>query len=172
MALSKAGKLPEPRFQGSSPRETPAVRKPDSMAKGSELGCNHSFYDEEDCIDRRKGRMSKSSLYRENYNSIHLEIVELLKAARSASARSINALMTATYWAIGRRILQAEQQGPARAGYGKQLVEQLARDLVKQFGRGFSQPNLWKMRAFYFGMAREKDSLDTVKRIFKAPFIQ
>jgi phosphoribosylpyrophosphate synthetase len=60
--------------------------------------------------------MSKSSLYRENYNSIHLEIVELLKAARSASARSINAVMTATYWAIGRRIEQAEQQGQARAG--------------------------------------------------------
>jgi hypothetical protein len=60
--------------------------------------------------------MSKSSLYRENYNSIHLEIVELLKAARSASARSINAVMTATYWAIGRRIVQAEQQGQARAG--------------------------------------------------------
>jgi len=40
--------------------------------------------------------MSKSSSYRENYNSIHLEIVELLKAARAASARSINAFLVWT----------------------------------------------------------------------------
>jgi hypothetical protein len=93
--------------------------------------------------------MSINSAQRNSYDSIRSEIVALLEAARNASVRSINALMTATYWAIGRRIVQAEQQGQARAEYGKQLVEQLARDLVKEFGRGFSQPNLWKMRAFY-----------------------
>ena len=107
--------------------------------------------------------MSKVSPHRENYNSIHVEIVELLKAARAVSARSLNAIMTATYWAIGRRIVQAEQRGQARAEYGKQLVEQLAQDLVKQFGRGFSQPNLWKMRAFYQAWPEEK-ILSTLSR--------
>lgn len=107
--------------------------------------------------------MSKASLHRENYNSIHVEIVELLKAARVACARSLNAIMTATYWAIGRRIVQAEQRGQARAEYGKQLVEQLALDLVKQFGRGFSQPNLWRMRAFYQAWPEEK-ILSTLSR--------
>ncbi len=85
----------------------------------------------------------------ENYDNIHSGIVELLKAARSAAARNVNSIMTAAYWEIGRRIVQSEQRGEARAGYGQQLVEQLAKDLSMQFGRGFGNANLWKMRAFY-----------------------
>lgn len=82
-----------------------------------------------------------------NYKEVRAEIVALLDAARAGSARSVNALMTTSYWAIGRRIVQFEQQGEERAEYGNALVSQLADDLTRQFGRGFSQPNLWKMRA-------------------------
>lgn len=64
-------------------------------------------------------------------------------------ARSVNALMTATYWEIGRRIAEFEQSGEQRAEYGEQLIEELARDLTRQFGRGFGRANLWQMRAFY-----------------------
>jgi transcription elongation GreA/GreB family factor len=46
----------------------------------------------------------------QDYNNIRTEIVALLHAARTASARSVNALMTASYWAIGRRLVQFEQQ--------------------------------------------------------------
>nr|WP_281176090.1 PDDEXK nuclease domain-containing protein [Edaphobacter aggregans] len=90
-------------------------------------------------------------------------MVALLHAARTASARSVNALMTASYWAIGRRIVQFEQQGEERAEYGDALVSQLADDLTRQFGRGFSQPNLWKMRAFYLAWP-DKQILSTVSR--------
>ena len=45
-------------------------------------------------------------------------IAELLEAARRNAARTVNALMTATYWEIGRRIVEFEQQGKDRAGYG------------------------------------------------------
>jgi predicted nuclease of restriction endonuclease-like (RecB) superfamily len=121
-------------------------------------------------MNRRKDAMSKGSLQSINYNSIHSEIVALLKTARSASARSINALMTATYWAIGRRIVQAEQRGQARAEYGEQLLERLAHDLVKEFGRGFSLPNLWKMRAFYLAWPKKKIlstlSIESSKQLF------
>jgi predicted nuclease of restriction endonuclease-like (RecB) superfamily len=85
----------------------------------------------------------------ENYDAVRAEIIELLQAARRVAARSINSLMTATYWEIGRRIVQYEQKGEARADYGQQLVEQLANDLSRQFGRGFGRANLWQMRAFY-----------------------
>ena len=85
----------------------------------------------------------------ENYDAVRAEIVELLQAARRVAARSINSLMTATYWEIGRRIVQYEQRGEARADYGQRLVEQLAIDLSGQFGRGFGRANLWQMRAFY-----------------------
>jgi predicted nuclease of restriction endonuclease-like (RecB) superfamily len=85
----------------------------------------------------------------DNYNNIHAGIVELLKAARSAAARNVNSIMTATYWEIGRRIVQSDQAGEKRAEYGEKLIEQLSGDLTRQFGRGFGRANLWQMRAFY-----------------------
>ncbi|HCF5926504.1 TPA: PDDEXK nuclease domain-containing protein [Klebsiella quasipneumoniae subsp. similipneumoniae] len=83
------------------------------------------------------------------YTGIHSGIVEVLDAARHAAARSVNALMTASYWEIGRRIVEAEQRGKRRAGYGEQLIERLSADLTAQFGRGFSRPNLQQMRSFF-----------------------
>lgn len=83
------------------------------------------------------------------YAGIHSGIVEVLDAARHAAARSVNALMTASYWEIGRRIVEAEQRGKRRAGYGEQLIERLSADLTAQFGRGFSRPNLQQMRSFF-----------------------
>ena len=85
----------------------------------------------------------------EIYDNIRTGIVELLKAARSAAARNVNSIMTAAYWEIGRRIVTLEQGGEHRAEYGEQLIEQLAGDLTRQFGRGFGRANLRQMRAFY-----------------------
>jgi predicted nuclease of restriction endonuclease-like (RecB) superfamily len=83
------------------------------------------------------------------YESVHGGIVDLLQSARVAAARSVNALMTASYWEIGRRIVEAVQEGHVRAGYGQQLLIQLSTDLTSQFGRGFSTQNLDRMRNFY-----------------------
>lgn len=89
------------------------------------------------------------------YAAVHVGIVDLLQAARTQVARSVNALMTASYWEIGRRIVEAEQQGKRRAGYGEQLIERLTIDLTAQFGRGFSRQNLWQMRSFYLNWPLE-----------------
>lgn len=86
------------------------------------------------------------------YAGIHSGIVELLDAARHAAARSVNALMTASYWEIGRRIVEAEQKGKRRAGYGEQLIVRLSSDLTTRFGRGFSVDNLENMRRFSSGI--------------------
>lgn len=83
------------------------------------------------------------------YSDVCDGIVQILNAARQTAARNVNALMTATYWEIGRRIVEAEQKGKRRAGYGEQLIERLSLDLTQQFGRGFSRPNLQQMRQFY-----------------------
>lgn len=84
-----------------------------------------------------------------HYGDIRAEIIALLDAARTASVRSVNALMTATYWEIGRRIVEYEQAGQQRAGYGEALIQQLADDLTRRFGRGFGAVNLSQMRRFY-----------------------
>lgn len=85
----------------------------------------------------------------QSYDGIQAGIVALLEAARAAAARSVNALMTATYWEIGRRIVEFEQGGAERAGYGQQLLKRLSSDLSARFGRGFGVVNLQQMRLFY-----------------------
>ena len=84
-----------------------------------------------------------------DYQSVISGVVELLDAARRASARVVNTLMTATYWEIGRRIVEQEQAGEKRAGYGEELIEGLSRDLSKKYGRGFGVIQLRTMRQFY-----------------------
>ena len=83
-------------------------------------------------------------------------IAELLEAARRTAARTVNALMTATYWEIGRRIVKFEQQGQERAGYGEQILSKLSQDLTARFGRGFSRQNLQRFRLFYLSQPAEK----------------
>ncbi len=93
--------------------------------------------------------MRKPAASPAGYAGIHGGIVELLDAARQAAARSVNALMTASYWEIGRRIVEAEQKGKRRAGYGEQLMERLSADLTARFGRGLGVNNLESMRRFF-----------------------
>jgi hypothetical protein len=105
--------------------------------------------------------MTKMTTIPDNYNNIRAGIVELLKAARSATARNVNSTMTAVYWDIGRRIIETEQAGAVRANYGDELIKQLANDLSAQCGRGFGsepQPNA----AILSRMASERNFSDTV----------
>ncbi len=85
------------------------------------------------------------------YHGVLRGVAELLESARRASTRATNAVMTATYWEIGRRIVEYEQSGEARAEYGTALLKHLSLDLTARFGRGFSERNLEQMRLFYLG---------------------
>jgi predicted nuclease of restriction endonuclease-like (RecB) superfamily len=97
---------------------------------------------------------SSSSI--EGYDSIVSDLVDLVEAARLLSARSVNAIMTATYWEIGRRIVKSEQQGKKRAEYGEALLEKLSSDLTARFGRGFGARNLRQMRQFFLTWPEEQ----------------
>jgi len=57
--------------------------------------------------------------------------------------------MTATYWEIGRRIVEHEQAGQKRAGYGEEVVRNLSGDLTRRFGRGFGPAQVAAMRQFH-----------------------
>ncbi len=111
----------------------------------------------------------------QDYSGLHGAIVALLEAGRRAAARSINARMTAVYWEIGRRIVEFEQGGSDRAGYGEKVIRQLAVDLSSRFGRGFSQRNLWQIRAFYLAWPRPmilQEGLEAVGAIVQTPSAQ
>jgi hypothetical protein len=83
------------------------------------------------------------------YQAVLTNVVELLESARRTSARAVNAVMTATYWEIGRRIVEGEQGGENRAVYGERLIERLSFDLKERYGRGFGIVNLHQMRKFF-----------------------
>lgn len=102
-------------------------------------------------MTKRKKAITRtpSATLRVVYDDVLVGIVDLLQSARRASARTVNAVMTATYWEIGRRIVEYEQGGEKRAGYGEELLERLSADLSGRFGRGFSIRNLRSFRAFY-----------------------
>ncbi len=108
------------------------------------------------------------------YDDLLGGIAGLLEEARRPSARAVNALMTATYWEIGRRIVEFEQGGKRRVEYGKGLIERLAKDLTRRFTRGFSRQNLWQMRAFYLAWpaerrAKDHDTDGACERILQTP---
>ena len=52
-------------------------------------------------------------------------------------------------WIIGQQIVEHEQHGEARADYGKGLLKELAARLTTDFGKGFDERELRKMRQFY-----------------------
>lgn len=76
-------------------------------------------------------------------------IKALLAEARQNLQRSINTTMVQSYWHVGRLIVEDEQQGKARAAYGKQQLAQLTEVLSDEFGKGFDARNLRNMRQFY-----------------------
>ena len=77
------------------------------------------------------------------------DVAEILKTGRSAAYRAVNSAMVETYWQMGRRIVEEEQCGKERAGYGDYLIVNLSRYMGETFGKGFSVANLWNFRQFY-----------------------
>ena len=84
-----------------------------------------------------------------DYKSILGNVAGVIEAARRSAARSVNSILTAAYWLIGRRIVEFEQAGRVRADYGTELLKRLAADLTNRFGRGFGPVNLSQMKKFY-----------------------
>lgn len=84
------------------------------------------------------------------------EIKQLLHSARSYVASQINTIMVSAYFEIGRRIVEQEQNGAARAGYGENIINELSEKLTQEFGKGFSTVNLRQMRAFYIAYEKQQ----------------
>jgi predicted nuclease of restriction endonuclease-like (RecB) superfamily len=79
----------------------------------------------------------------------YLEIKMCIEQARLSIVKSVNYVMVITHWEIGKRIVEAEQNGQQRAEYGKFLIKNLAQRLIQAFGKGFEERELRKMRQFY-----------------------
>lgn len=82
-------------------------------------------------------------------NDLCRNSIELVEYARSIAARQINLVQLMTFYAIGRWIVEVEQQGESRAKYGRQIIKNLSEAMNTQFGRGFSVDTLENARKFY-----------------------
>ncbi|MGR3806412.1 PDDEXK nuclease domain-containing protein [Pasteurella testudinis] len=84
-----------------------------------------------------------------NTQDFYGKIAQLLQLARTRVVQTVNSTMVATYYEIGRLIVEEELQGKERAEYGKKILKDLSTRLSAEFGRGFSEDNLGNMRKFY-----------------------
>jgi predicted nuclease of restriction endonuclease-like (RecB) superfamily len=90
--------------------------------------------------------------------SFYNDIRQILKTARSRAYAAVNTAMVDAYWMIGKRIVEEEQHGKERAGYGQELIKNLSKELQSEFGKGFSVANPKNFRQFYLTFAGDEKS--------------
>jgi hypothetical protein len=100
-------------------------------------------------LPARRMSDTKSMALVKGYDALVGVISQVLDAGRSQAAWTLNSIVSAAYWEVGRRIVEFEQAGRARADYGERVIEQLSIDLRKRHGRGFGRSNLFQIRAFH-----------------------
>jgi len=86
------------------------------------------------------------------------DIKNIIHGARERTYSAVNAAMGETYWLIGKRIVEEEQQGKQRADYGKEIIKKLSLALSQEFGSGFCERNLRDYRQFYL-IFRDEDPI-------------
>lgn len=90
-----------------------------------------------------------NKLKHSKYTTLINRLAEIINSARTTAIRQINKTQVLAYYEIGREIVEFEQKGKTRAGYGEELIKRLSSDMAKKFGKGFSERNLRNIRAFY-----------------------
>ena len=77
------------------------------------------------------------------------DVKTIIAQGRQTAYQGANAVLIRTYWQVGRRIVEEEQQGEQRAAYGIQLIDFLAESLSKEFPVGYKARDLRNYRQFY-----------------------
>jgi len=101
--------------------------------------------------------MAKSDSIKINSSFIQ-DVKEILCQARLRAYSAVNTAMVDAYWKIGQRIVEEEQNGGQRAAYGKKILLDLSKEMNTEYGKGFDERELRKMRQFYV-MFPIRDSL-------------
>lgn len=86
--------------------------------------------------------------------SLLVSIKEIITKAKGLAYKSTNTILLNMYWEIGRLIVEDEQGGKAKAGYGKAVLKNLSQQLTLDFGKGFDESNLRNIRQFYLSFPK------------------
>lgn len=104
-----------------------------------------------------------SALVTTEYKTFLKEIKERIYKAQYDALKTVNKELINLYWDIGRSIVAKQE----KLGWGKAIVETLAKDLQKEFPgiQGFSSANLWRMRNFYISYQENEKLAPLVREI-------
>ena len=89
------------------------------------------------------------SITNAKYSNLIKNIGQILALGRQQAYSAVNDVLIQAYWKIGRHIVVYEQENNMKAEYGSELLDRIAHDLRKKYGRGFSRSNVYTMRQFY-----------------------
>lgn len=93
--------------------------------------------------------MSKEKELQVLNSNFYVDVKGILDSAKREVSKAVNFAMVDAYWNIGKRIVEEEQSGEAKAGYGDYIIKELSKRLTEEFGKGLSVTNLKNMRRFY-----------------------
>ena len=85
----------------------------------------------------------------EDYLKLIDSIGITIETARHRAVQAVNNELLNANWAVGKYIIEFEQNGNEKADYGSSLLTNLSKDLKSRFGKGFSKSNVYLMRQFY-----------------------
>ena len=90
------------------------------------------------------------------YQAVITDIKDIISSGREIAYQTTNKIIVLTYWHIGKRIVEQEQNGKERAEYGKALMDVLSEELTKEYGKSYSKRNLQYFRKFYLAFPDEQ----------------
>ena len=93
--------------------------------------------------------ITKGSELRLIPSALLADIKHIIEHGRQQAYAAASKAMIDTYWHIGQRIVEEEQHGLERAGYGERLIDALSEELTKEYGKGFGKRYLAYFRKFY-----------------------
>ena len=84
-----------------------------------------------------------------NNSKLYTDVCSIIEQGKERAYSAVSQQMIETYWHIGQRIVEEEQQGKERAEYGEHIIEKLSEQLTYRYGKGFSKRYLAYFRQFY-----------------------
>lgn len=83
------------------------------------------------------------------FESLCENSIALIKSAKTTAVKQIDKFQILTYFILGKWIVEEQQNGKNRAGYGNRVIEKLSDSLTKEFGKGYSSETLKNARKFF-----------------------
>ena len=104
--------------------------------------------------------------YNDEDNMLVNDLRSIVSKVRSKAFAAVNYSLVERNWRIGKRIVEEEQNGEARAEYGKHIIEVASAALTEEFGKGFSETNLINFKKFFL-LFKELEIHQTVSEEFR-----